>query len=467
MRRVELSSLTGIRFYAALFVYLYHVHVIPGAERFTSQRLLFNLGDLGVSLFFVLSGFILTYNYAETFLNGVSAGSYKGFVWDRLTKIYPVHVLTLLLVLPVAILSPRMPLDWRAVPIHLLLLQCFWPSSTPAFSDSLNVPSWSISCEWFFYLLAPVTMFLVLGNRRRWIPVIAILGYACGLVLFLSQGQPDSTRLYFVSRFAPSRFVEFLVGVFTARVFLNSLGQKPAAASGRAQAAGVVLIIAGAVYAPYAAWPLLGGGLLYVPGSVLLILGLAHGHGVVAAHLSQPWIKRLGLASFSFYLIHMPVLRMVKGFYLRLGSSVHSQPAFWAVLIGTFMVVQTAALLVWSGYEVPSQTRLRGWLAQRRDVRGSDPLRRSGSAQRVTPRYLLLVKRQHPELARDLQSLFATEAKLEVLMERRLVERRQSSVDVIYDRRQTNRRAQPQADIELRIRSLSEDRSRRMDSATG
>jgi len=201
---VELSSLTGIRFYAALFVYLYHVHVIPGAERFTSQRLLFNLGDLGVSLFFVLSGFILTYNYAETFLNGVSAGSYKGFVWDRLTKIYPVHVLTLLLVLPVAILSPRMPLDWRAVPIHLLLLQCFWPSSTPAFSDSLNVPSWSISCEWFFYLLAPVTMFLVLGNRRRWIPVIAILGYACGLVLFLSQGQPDSTRLYFVSRLAPS-----------------------------------------------------------------------------------------------------------------------------------------------------------------------------------------------------------------------------------------------------------------------
>src|SRR2546422_5943900 len=59
-------------------------------------------------------------------------------------------------------------LDWRAVPFHLLVLQCFWPSSTPAFSGYLNVPSWSISCEWFFYLLAPVVMFFALGNRRRW-----------------------------------------------------------------------------------------------------------------------------------------------------------------------------------------------------------------------------------------------------------------------------------------------------------
>src|SRR2546425_5830231 len=152
MRKGELSSLTGIRFYAALFVYVYHVDLtIPGVNALSGGSLFSNAADVGVSFFFVLSGFILTYNYADVFRDGFSAANYTRFVWDRLTKIYPVHFLTLLLVLPIAIFSPHLPLDWRAVPFHLLLLQCFWPSATPAFSGYLNVPSWSISCEWFFY----------------------------------------------------------------------------------------------------------------------------------------------------------------------------------------------------------------------------------------------------------------------------------------------------------------------------
>src|SRR5207247_9600906 len=156
------------------------------------------------------------------FRDGISAASYTRFVWDPLTKIYPVHVLTLLLVLPIATFSPHLPLDWRAVPFHLLLLQCFWPSSTPAFSGYLNVPSWSISCEWFFYLLAPVVMFFALGNRRRWVPVVMAMGYACGLGLLLWRGQSDEARLYFVSRFAPSRLGGVMAWVLVARVFRMS-----------------------------------------------------------------------------------------------------------------------------------------------------------------------------------------------------------------------------------------------------
>src|SRR6059058_3042740 len=125
MRNAELSGLTGIRFYAALGVFLYHVpSFIPGMKAFGGSGVLFNLGDLGVSFFFVLSGFILTYNYANVFREGVPSAGYKRFLWDRLTKIYPVHFLTLLIVLPIAIFSPQWPLDWRAVPFHLVLLQC-------------------------------------------------------------------------------------------------------------------------------------------------------------------------------------------------------------------------------------------------------------------------------------------------------------------------------------------------------
>src|SRR5207245_4951796 len=104
----------------------------------------------------VLSGFILTYNYGNVFREGVGAASYKRFLWDRLTKIYPVHLLTLLIVLPIAIFSRQSPLDWRALPFHLVMLQCFLPSPTPAFSDYLNKPSWSISCERCVYPLPPL-----------------------------------------------------------------------------------------------------------------------------------------------------------------------------------------------------------------------------------------------------------------------------------------------------------------------
>jgi peptidoglycan/LPS O-acetylase OafA/YrhL len=441
--RRELLGLTGIRFYAALLVYLYHVVLtIPGMDAVGGRTLFFSAAEVGVSFFFLLSGFILTYNYADVFRGGISAAGYTRFVWDRLTKIYPVHFLTLLLVLPIATFSPHLPLDWRAVPLHLLLLQCFWPSSTPAFSGYLNVPSWSISCEWFFYLLAPVAMFFALGNRRRWVPVVVVMGYACGLGLFLWHGQSDEARLYFVSRFAPSRFVEFLLGVFSARLFLTSSGQRLAGVSGLAQATGIGLIIAGAMYRPYVAWPL-WGGLLYVPGSILLILGLAHGRGFFVAHLSRPGLNRLGVASFSLYLIHAPLLRAVRGLCLHWGWAVRSWPAFGAVVIAMFMVVQTAALLTCYGYEIPLQKRLRSFLVQRREVAGGARQLDGRAAEHAMPRHVVLVARDNPELVRYLQAEFASDPEVEVVVDRRLVERRRNPAGLGPDRRKTDRRARP------------------------
>jgi len=363
MRKVELSGLTGIRFYAALFVYLSHVtELIPGMQKLRGDSVYFNAGVVGVSFFFVLSGFILTYNYADSFRDGVSTATYKRFVWDRLTKIYPVHFLTLLIVLPIAIFSPQLPLDWRAVPVHMLLLQCFWPFTKPTFYNYLNVPSWSISCEWFFYLLAPMAMFFALGSvRRRWALVLMAAAFASGLGFLLWQSESAFVRMYFVSWFAPSRFLEFLAGVFLARVFLSASRSRLEAFSGLAQLAGIVLIVAGANYRPHAPWPL-WGGLLYVPGSALLVLGLAYGRGFFVAHLSRPWLNRLGMASFSLYMIHAPLLRAVKGVCLRLGWEVNTAPAFWAVAVGLFVVVQTAALIICYAYEIPLQKRLRSLL---------------------------------------------------------------------------------------------------------
>jgi len=220
------------------------------------------------------------------------------------------------------------------------------------------------------------------------------MGYACGLGLLLWHGQSDEARFYFISWFAPSRFVDFSAGVLLARVFLTSSGQKLAGVSGPAQATGIGLLVVAAMYRPYAAWPL-WGGLLYLPGAVLLVLGLAYGRGLFVAHLNRPWLKRLGMASFSLYLIHVPLLRGVRGVCLHLGLAVRSWPASWAVVIAMFMVVQTAALLICYGYELPLQKRLRSLLVRRREVaRGARELD-ARAAERAMP------TRDNPELARQ------------------------------------------------------------------
>jgi len=358
MRKSELPALTGIRFYAAVFVFLSHVTIIPGMDRLGERYLVFNSGVVAVSFFFVLSGFILTYNYADFFRDGVSLEKYKRFVWDRLTKIYPVHFLALILVLPIAIFSPNLPLDWRALPFHLLLVQCFWPSSSPTFHNYLNVPSWSISCEWFFYILAPLAIFSSFSLRRTRLAIVLIVSYAIILAFVLWNSPSQFRQLYFVSWFAPSRFPEFMCGVLLGRFFLSSSLSLGRLTSLFLQIAGILLIVVGAIYRVHAAWPL-WGGLLYLPGSILLVYGLAQGRSLLAMHLAHPWVRCLGISSFSLYMIHAPILRSLRSVFNRLGWGVNSWSTFAFSAILLFAGIQLVALFVCFKYEIPVQKALR------------------------------------------------------------------------------------------------------------
>jgi hypothetical protein len=120
-----------------------------------------------------------------------------------------------------------------------------------------------------------------------------------------------------------------------------------------------------------------------------------------------------------------------------------------------FMVVQAAALLTCYGYEIPLQKRLRSLLVPRREVaRGALQLN-GHAAEQAMPRHLFLVARDNPELARYLQAEFASDPEVEVLVDRRLVERRRNPAGQVPDRRKMDRRARPGADVELSSRSYA------------
>jgi peptidoglycan/LPS O-acetylase OafA/YrhL len=176
----NLKQLTSLRFFAATWVVLYHYwpHLTPQRPPFVAK------GYLGVELFFVLSGFIICHVYLERF--GEKRASYPEFLWARLSRIYPLHIVILAglcLLLASARLAGLYIGDKMAVisslPAHILLLQA-WGLAP---GGGWNHPSWSISAEWFAYLAFPV--FAWVTWRLRSSPWTAIIG-ACLMVVALN-----------------------------------------------------------------------------------------------------------------------------------------------------------------------------------------------------------------------------------------------------------------------------------------
>jgi peptidoglycan/LPS O-acetylase OafA/YrhL len=378
-RRPALPALTGLRFLAALAVVLLHFMAMidfppPLAE-------LARQGGLGVSLFFVLSGFILVYHYAGWFEAGL--GGYGAFIWRRFARVYPLHLLALILVTPLGLAAAAdlpagtVVLSWLA---NLALVQALVPVPIDAPLHSLwNGPSWSLSAEACFYLLFPLFAYGVLRRVRdgRGALRLLILLFALEVIVFVAalaalalwvevdhtlRREPALPTVIFLSPLA--RVWEFFIGGATGLLFLywrERLGR----ARGQAAAQGVLLLLLAAIVAGLNRAP----GLWEVTGTwahlvatlpfAALILLLATGRGWLARCLAAPPLVRLGEASYALYIIHfLPVLA------LRLAFPPGTRPPqwlAWLVMSGTIL----ASLALYRWVERPAQRWLRGWADRR------------------------------------------------------------------------------------------------------
>ena len=141
--RGDIAPLTGLRFVAAMLVVLHH-YPVPGASGTAATMM--QAGYFGVTLFFVLSGFVLAYTYAEA-LSEAPRATLRRFAVARFARIYPVYLAILLY------LWIRSAFDGPVV-LHALLLQAWHPDARVAFA--LNGPGWSISVEAFLYACFPL-----------------------------------------------------------------------------------------------------------------------------------------------------------------------------------------------------------------------------------------------------------------------------------------------------------------------
>jgi peptidoglycan/LPS O-acetylase OafA/YrhL len=313
-QRRRIGPLTTIRFAAAIFVVFYHTlprpHGGPSAAVLSS---LLNLGYTAVSLFFVLSGFILAVVYPEL----PDRFSVARFWLARVARIYPMYALSLFLDLPRLLL-------WRVakygvvigafgagvtVGSQLAMIQAWMPRL-----GGLNYPSWSVATEMFFYLAFPALL-PVLSRPRGVAANLALLALLCGTAIALSTAvtlffdkTPDWAG-FLLERSPIFRLTDFACGAVLASLYREIASVRNGDVSSRLPIKCLGIGLAGfgvvATLAPWVDSTSLKSSLL-IPSYALIILGLALARNTLARVLSFPLFVLLGEASYVLYLIHAP-----------------------------------------------------------------------------------------------------------------------------------------------------------------
>lgn len=337
-------------------------------------------GHLGVSFFFILSGFILTYNHPTI----ASKGDYLG---ARAARILPVYYLSLLFSLPIlftTLYESFFRLMYVTNSILALTLTQAW---IPSRSSFWNYPAWTLSCEAFFYVslifLLPVLQRLIAPSPARFY-LIASGCFFAGLILPIwfyvtIDTSADSLKSiyglemrHFVERFPPVRIVEFITGsalcLYVAPRLKNLTKFAPILLLTGVVQVLSVLIIPGDL-------PI---GTYCLPGFALIVTG--------AAALSFPNLKTarpavrypirltilLGNASYAFYLLHASVLyyAWIVNEHIFHFIPAGGAPFVWVLFVTVTLVTTPLSILIFLFYEEPARKwlhrRLKQWLESSR-----------------------------------------------------------------------------------------------------
>jgi len=324
MARPEIPSLTGLRFWAAMFVvvaHTTHLHIIrPGLVPFGN---LTAFGSMGMTLFFVLSGFVIHYNYGAR-LSEMNPRAIYDFAVARFARLYPLYfIATILSIAPAPSLPTVFAVAW---PYYLTMTHDWFPMVVPdgrMLSDAFTPGSWSISLEVLLYILYIPLLFIgnrVLRTERQVLRAIAVLFVfvtAFHLVRAATLWGFDDLWLWYRSPVA--RLPEFLLGVLVAQIYLGRANTPVSMTERRAVLAalaigGALLAVALSglfVYPPRQSSILLLRCWGFAPFCGALIYALARfrwrwSHAMFESRLAL----RLGDASYSIYLLHPIVLWM-------------------------------------------------------------------------------------------------------------------------------------------------------------
>lgn len=352
----HLTLLTAFRFIAAAWVVVFHLN-FPLGDIFPEPfNHVVSNGAYAMSFFFVLSGAVLAYGYFDL---GASPGEAWRFYRARLARIYPAYALMHLL----GLFWLDVPLsDWARWSYVNALSALGVQAWLPPANIGLNGATWSISCEFFFYLLFPAVLPLVRALPKP-AQVFRAVFYLCLFVGFLGFSDFAFARegTFPIAYNSPLiRFPEFLIGMLLGVALRRTPGSAMSSVwPTLAAAVGFFLVSCNTVY-EVGMWTRVN--ILVVPAVAALIF-TAGRYEIAQPEIftTRVWrlLKYLGHASFAMFLIHLPLLAVLRALLDRkdgVSAAIEGAPLLAAVLMLLSTIVCGIALH--EGFEKPIRRKL-------------------------------------------------------------------------------------------------------------
>lgn len=313
----SITPLTFVRFIAAFYVFLFHIylHWTWNVKPFISN--IVNEGAVGMSLFFILSGFILTYNYYDK----KPLENYRYFIVKRLARIYPVYLLAMILFLPrlwIELVGSHLVVLGKTLFLfftNIFLIQAWYPVTFFLWNDGA---SWSLSVEMFCYLLFPL---LIVAMGRLSFPKLILLSVTAyvltilpGVATILFDIKPLISTTYALPMY---RLPEFIVGMIMCYVFLRYKLSHRNLLLILSATTGIILLWLGFNVCNYPYF--VNNNVIIIPGFAIIIYCLANlQKGLLYKIFCNRVAIFLGDISYSFYLLQgfvfLPVSKYFKYF---------------------------------------------------------------------------------------------------------------------------------------------------------
>jgi peptidoglycan/LPS O-acetylase OafA/YrhL len=357
--RGEIKALTSLRGVAALAVMFFHFRKEFGPaiqiDRYTP---FLSRGYYWVDFFFVLSGFVIAYVYESSFRSGITPANYRVFALKRLGRIYPLHIFTLMCfvlseagkyLVATTAYAPFSVNTFEALVANIFLVQAWGIYD----HYTWNHPAWSISTEWFAYLIFPFLALVLV--RIRSVPGALVLAALClvGLEAVIYAGQAGTLDVPVVL-LLPRCVFSFILGMLVFWQYERA-PQKWSAVGGSD------FSFAAALAATLCCFLFRVPGVVVVIVFVWVVLAGSMNRGRVARALENPVLYFLGTISYSLYLVHSLVQRVWQMLFQVVWHGHISTPAAVIVLLVLSAVTIAASTVTYRYVERPGRDLFARW----------------------------------------------------------------------------------------------------------
>jgi peptidoglycan/LPS O-acetylase OafA/YrhL len=343
----RVASLTGIRAVAALLVMGTHAAYSTGKYPQGYVGLVYSRMEVGVPIFFVLSGFLLFGPWVKAAASGGPPPSVRRYAWHRVRRIMPAYIVTVLvayLVYHFRTAGPNPGHTWIGLFRNLSLTQIYTDHYLYSYLHQGLTQMWSLAVEVAFYVVLPLLAYLLLVVlcRRRWRPAplmaglagLALLTPAWLVLVHTTDWLPDGSRLWL-----PTFLAWFVGGMMLAA--LQPMGVRAYALA----CIPLALVCYFIVSTPIAGEPTTSPNELrealfkagfYAVIATLMVAPLALGdRGLYARFLATRPMVFLGEISYEIFLIHLVTMELVMVEIVR-----------YPIYTGSIVMVFTVTLVV-------------------------------------------------------------------------------------------------------------------------